>query len=95
MIKASAYYLAGGAVAVGGTAIGYDLMRLGRLAFAGDLHRREHTSYQRALEVEVRTQDMRVEAERAGVDPNAVSRRLDQLRDEAGTQALGNGREID
>jgi len=91
MLKATLCYAAGGAALVGGPALGYDLVRRGRLATADDLHHLGNAAYRRALQDDIRTQKVCVEAERAGVDPDAVRRRLDQLRDGDGNPELGDG----
>lgn len=95
MLKATICYTAGGAALIGGPALGYDLMRRGRLASAEHLHHQQNAAYRRALQDGISTNYVCLEAERAGLDPTAVRRHLDQLRDVAGTPALDHGQDAD
>jgi len=84
MLKPSFYYLAGGAAAIGGPAIGYDLIRRGRQASAVDCYLRDNDNERRMLEAEVKTQKLRDQANAAGVDHDAVRGRYNELRDAGG-----------
>jgi len=90
MLKTSLYYAAGGAAIVGGPAVGYDLMRRGRIASAENMHDRATRAERRALQEEMATEKLRVEAKHVGVDPAVVRRHLDELQGGAGTPALGD-----
>lgn len=90
MLKSTLYYAAGGAVIMAGPALGYDLIRRGQLSSAEDLHHRESAAFRRVLQDDIQTQKVRTDAQVAGVDPDAVRRRFDQLREGAGTPALGD-----
>ena len=75
------YFLAAGAASIGGTAIGAVLYQRGQQEAAAYEREREIATLKRLLESEIDLQDVRAQAARAGVDPDAVERGYRELRD--------------
>lgn len=75
------YFLAAGAVGMGGPAIGAVLYKRGQQEAAAFEREREIALLKRLLRSEIDLQDLREQATRAGVDPDAVERGYLELRD--------------
>lgn len=75
------YFLAAGAASVGGPAIGAALYRRGQQDAAAYEGQREIANLKRLLQSEIDLHDLRAQAMRAGIDPDAVERGYRELRD--------------
>lgn len=75
------YFPAASALSIGGPAAGVVLYRRGKQAAAVDQKLRDDAAERRLLKSEIALQEIRAEAARAGVDPDAVVRGYHQLRD--------------
>ena len=75
------YYLAAGAATVGGPAIGAVLYKRGQQEAAVHERESEIAILRRLLQSEIDLQELRAQASRAGVDPEAVEKGYLELRD--------------
>lgn len=75
------YFAAAGAAAVGGPAIGAALYRRGQQEAAANERERDMAHLKRLLQSEIDMQNLREQASRVGVDPDAVERGYRELRD--------------
>ncbi|MFD1211105.1 hypothetical protein ACFQ36_03480 [Arthrobacter sp. GCM10027362] len=75
------YYLAAGAIGVGGPAAAVLLFRLGQQEGAAHLRRRDAESLARLLRTETDLATRREQARAAGVDPDLVEQGYRDLRD--------------
>jgi hypothetical protein len=74
------YFLAAGAVSIGGPAIGVALYNRGQQEAAASEGECEIATLKRLLQSQIDLQDLRAQAQRAGVDPDAVARGYYELR---------------
>lgn len=75
------YFLAAGAASIGGPAIGAVLYNRGKQEAAAHHREADIAALKRLLQSEIDLQEMRAQATRAGVDPDAVERGYYELRD--------------
>lgn len=76
-----AYFLAAGALMIGGPAVGAALYGRAKRAVAVEQQLRDNAAIERLLESEIDLQHTRDEASRAGVDPDTVVQGYYALRD--------------
>lgn len=75
------YFLAAGAVSIGGPTIGAALYKRGQQEAAAYQRESDIVALKRLLQSEIDLEELRASAVRAGVDPDSVERGYYELRD--------------